>query len=368
MPHFMRLVVVLAAILATRQQPSPALKILVLEGEDAVNVIQQKTAVAPVVEVRDRNSLPVVGATVTFTVGQGATFGGAATITVVTNAAGQAAATGLTPTVAGTLQVQAAVAFQGQTAIATITQSNVLTAAQAVGASGAATGSGASAGGGAGGGLSNTVLLAAGGAAAAGAAVAVVGRDESKPAPMAIAVEPTGRGIRDVTDFVFTTVDGDASQIWDFGDGQIASGSSVRHIFRGEGRFIVTAKIPGAQPEPTASLTVEVGSMTGTWSSCPDARPLCVTATIVQDGTQFGGRIQAFDPLTGVPPGAGQALSGRLTSPRTLQVFTEEGGCRLQLTNGVIDPTLTSFQGSTTQLATMAGCINTTYQWGLQRK
>ena len=35
------------------------LKIVVISGEDAVNIIQQKTAVAPVVEVRDRNDLPV---------------------------------------------------------------------------------------------------------------------------------------------------------------------------------------------------------------------------------------------------------------------------------------------------------------------
>jgi len=61
-----------------------ALKIVVISGEDAVNIIQQKTAVAPVIEVRDRNNLPVSGATVTFAVsGNGATFaGGAQTLTV----------------------------------------------------------------------------------------------------------------------------------------------------------------------------------------------------------------------------------------------------------------------------------------------
>lgn len=37
----------------------PGLRIVVLEGEDAINILQQKTAVAPVVEVRDRNKLPV---------------------------------------------------------------------------------------------------------------------------------------------------------------------------------------------------------------------------------------------------------------------------------------------------------------------
>ena len=35
-----------------------ALKIVVIQGEDAVNIIQQKTAVAPIVEVRDENDLP----------------------------------------------------------------------------------------------------------------------------------------------------------------------------------------------------------------------------------------------------------------------------------------------------------------------
>jgi hypothetical protein len=32
-----------------------ALRLVVVEGEDAVNIIQQRTAVAPVAEVRDRN-------------------------------------------------------------------------------------------------------------------------------------------------------------------------------------------------------------------------------------------------------------------------------------------------------------------------
>ena len=61
-----------------------------IKGEDAVNIIQQKTAVAPLVEIRDRNNLPVAGATVTFTIGgnSAAFAGGAQTLTVVTNAVG----------------------------------------------------------------------------------------------------------------------------------------------------------------------------------------------------------------------------------------------------------------------------------------
>ena len=81
------------------------LKIVVIEGEDAVNIIQQKTAVAPVVEVRDTNDQPVAGAVVRFAIqGESATLNGA-------------------------LQINATATFQQQTAVATFSQTNVLTAA-----------------------------------------------------------------------------------------------------------------------------------------------------------------------------------------------------------------------------------------------
>lgn len=151
-------------------QSAPPLRIVVVEGEDAVNVIQQKSAVAPVIEVRDRNDLPIAGATVTFTIGGNtASFaGGVQTLTVVTNAAGQAAAAAVSPLATGTVQINVAAVFQGQAAVATITQTNVLTAAQAAtaagatgaGASSGSTGSSGAAGGaaGGGGGLSATTI------------------------------------------------------------------------------------------------------------------------------------------------------------------------------------------------------------------
>jgi hypothetical protein len=165
---------------APQTSKAAALKIVVLEGEGAVNVIQQKTAVAPVIEVRDRNDQPVSSAVVKFAIrGKQATFSGARTLTVTTDAAGRAAVTSLTPTGSGALHITATAAFQGQTAVATIAQTNVLTAAQAAsiasasaGGSGSAAGAGASAGGagGGGGGLSASTVAIVGGAAA-GAAV-----------------------------------------------------------------------------------------------------------------------------------------------------------------------------------------------------
>src|SRR5687767_11327491 len=124
-----------------------ALRIVVLEGEGAVNIIQQKTAVAPVVEVRDRNDQPVSGVVVRFAIQKGrASFNGARTLSVTTDAAGRAAATGLTPAGSGAVQIGTSAAFQGQTAAITIAQTNVVTAAQATAA--AAGGGGTASGGG----------------------------------------------------------------------------------------------------------------------------------------------------------------------------------------------------------------------------
>jgi hypothetical protein len=156
-----------------------ALRIVLIEGEDAVNIIQQKTAVRPIVEVRDRNDLPVAGATVVFTIGGGggATFaGGASTLTVTTNAAGRAAVTELNPLNNGSFQIRVDASYQGQSASTTINQTNVATPADAARAAQSAGQAGAAGGGG----LSNLAIAGIVGGAAAGtvgvlAATGVVG-------------------------------------------------------------------------------------------------------------------------------------------------------------------------------------------------
>ena len=179
-----------ASAAQTAAVKSSGLRIVVIAGEDAVNIVQQKTAVAPVIEVRDRNDQPVAGAVVNFAIRGGrATFGGARTISVTTNVAGRAVAAGFTPTASGAVQISASAAFQGQTAAITIAQTNVMTAAQAAAVSSAAssgsaasgTGAGSGAGGGSGGatagaggggGLSATTIGIIGAAAAGGAVAA----------------------------------------------------------------------------------------------------------------------------------------------------------------------------------------------------
>jgi PEGA domain len=163
-----------AAVRAQLTAAAPPLKIVVLEGEGAVNIIQQKTAVVPVIEVRDRNDQPVSGALVRFAIQKGrATFNGARTLTATTDALGRATATGLTPIGGGPLQIGASAAFQGQTAAITIAQTNVLTAAQAAAAGGSGTAGG-------GGGLSNFAIAGIVGGAGAGIGGALIASKTSR--------------------------------------------------------------------------------------------------------------------------------------------------------------------------------------------
>jgi len=178
----MKVLALVAALVVGFAQPG-GLKIVVIEGEGAVNIIQQKTAVSPLVEVRDRNNNPVSGAVVTFTIQGGnsaAVAGGAQTLSVTTNAAGRAVMAAINPVNPGTFQIQVQAAFQGQTAAAAITQTNVMTAAQAAGAT--AAGAGGTGGGAGGGGMSGLAIGGiVGGVAVAGAAVVATGALGGEP-------------------------------------------------------------------------------------------------------------------------------------------------------------------------------------------
>jgi len=127
-------------------QPGLGLKIVVLEGEDGVNIVKKKSAVKPVVEVRDKNNLPLGGVSVTFLLpGSGAsgTFAqGARTLTMLTNSAGRATMTSMQPVGTGTVKIGVTASYQGQTATTSITQTNYATvaSAQAAGASVSSTG------------------------------------------------------------------------------------------------------------------------------------------------------------------------------------------------------------------------------------
>ena len=76
------------------------LHITILDGEDALNDIRERTAREPVVQVEDENHKPVAGALILFSLqnggtGAGGTFNGLSTLSVTTDAQGRAVAHGL---------------------------------------------------------------------------------------------------------------------------------------------------------------------------------------------------------------------------------------------------------------------------------
>ena len=156
-------------------QTTAGIKIVIVQGEGAVNNVKQRVAREPIVEVQDENNRPVVGALVLFTLPERGASGvfanGSHTMSVVTDAQGRAIGAGLKPNnVGGNFQIRVDATYQNQTANASISQSNA-----------------------GGGGMSGTGIAALLGVAAAAAAgaIAFVGRDKNKaPSPTTISVVP----------------------------------------------------------------------------------------------------------------------------------------------------------------------------------
>ena len=109
-----------------------------------MNFIKKKTAVRPVVEVRDRNNAPVAGASVVFLLpqyGPGGTFvNGSKMMTVVTDSTGRATAGGIQPSGTGAFKINVTASHQGRSASTAISQTNQMAAAAAAGMSGATIG------------------------------------------------------------------------------------------------------------------------------------------------------------------------------------------------------------------------------------
>src|SRR5712692_8506041 len=109
---------------AAAQAPgAPQLRIVILDGEGAINNIRQRTAREPIVEVQDENNRPVAGVVVTFTLpdrgASGVFANGQTSMTVMTDAQGHAAGTGLSPNnVEGSFQIRVSASDQGRTAAA----------------------------------------------------------------------------------------------------------------------------------------------------------------------------------------------------------------------------------------------------------
>ncbi len=123
------------------QEPRPRLNIVIVEGEGAINNVKQRVNREPIVQVEDENHKPIAGAAVVFFLPNQGPSGffanGGKSLTVTTNADGRATASAITRNnLSGQMAIRVTAAFAGQTATATITQTNV--ASVATGLSGTA--------------------------------------------------------------------------------------------------------------------------------------------------------------------------------------------------------------------------------------
>jgi hypothetical protein len=158
-------------IAGTTGAQTPGIKITVLEGQGAINNIQQHRAKEPVVQVTE-DQKPVQGASVTFTLpddGPSGFFGnGARMMTIQTDEKGQAVGRGLRPNqTGGRLQMRVSASFHGQTASAVISQINAEPAGATSGGNG----------------KKFLILALIGGAAAGGIAAAMGGKSSATQSP-----------------------------------------------------------------------------------------------------------------------------------------------------------------------------------------
>jgi len=116
---------------AFSQGDAPKLNIVVVEGEGAINNVNQRVTRESVVRVEDANQKPIAGASVVFFLpsqGPGGIFpNGSQTLTTTTNTEGLAVARGIRyNNQSGTMQIRVTASSQGATGSAVITQSNVI--------------------------------------------------------------------------------------------------------------------------------------------------------------------------------------------------------------------------------------------------
>ena len=108
------------------------LHITILDGEDSLNNIRERTAREPVVQVEDENHKPVAGALILFSMqnggtGAGGTFNGLSTLSVTTDSEGKAVAHGLKPNGSeGTYTIAVTATLGALVATAVIHQTNAI--------------------------------------------------------------------------------------------------------------------------------------------------------------------------------------------------------------------------------------------------
>jgi hypothetical protein len=317
-----------STVVADQAPVAGQLRVIVIDGDEAANIVAERIAAEPVVEVRERDDRKVPGAVVRFFIRRtvrnriAALFSdGRSEVTALTDEAGRAQAAAISPVEPGSYQIDVQVSHQGRTATATIRQTNYATRADAqnAGPPAPASGAGATATGvaaAAGGGLSKLAVLGivAGGAAGGGAAAILARRESGASGPRlgAIAVQtPLGMsgstGLQGGTAFTFsieaTDFDpGSLTYLWEFGDGATSTEAAPAHIYNVAGSYTAAVTVSDAQQSLRSDIQVNVIGLTGTWVMPGGG---VYTLRLVHTGSSFTGSAD-------VGPASDCPLSGAL--------------------------------------------------------
>ena len=266
------------------------LRIVVLSGNDNINIISQGTAVPALVEVRDRNDLPVSGASVLFLLGEGGTAtlnAGLLQVSLTTNALGQAAVT-VNPLASGAVELSVSAAFGGETATAAIVQTNFATAAEAAAAgAGAAGGAGAGGGTGVGAGGAGAGAGAAGGVAAGGAAAGGLGTG----AIVGIAGAAAGAAVG-----IGAATGGGGAPSPEPEPGSVPSAPVPPTLTAGDGELSASWTPPSDNGAAIDDYDVRYRPAAGAWTELPDAvKSAATSATLtgLTNGTTYEVQVRA---------------------------------------------------------------------------
>ena len=342
---------------AQPRQEAAALRVIVIDGAEAANIVAEKIAAEPVVEVRDKDNRRAVGAVVRFVIRKtardrvAAVFHSGDTEVRLTDAAGQARATALTPLEPGSFEIEVQVSHQGQTATTTLRHTNYPTVAEAraagrqpgqsrgqtagstagstagATAGAAATVPGVAAGGGVGLGKLAVIGLAVGGAAA-GTAVALSKQDSNDPPASITALTPSQtNGVQAATPFTFTVqaTNFDAGSLtyrWEFGDGATSSEPTPTHVYQSVGTYTVAVTVSDGRQSVRSETTVTIFSLTGTWLSTGGR----FTLQLSQSGSTVTGQ-STSQTGPGELPYSDCAVSGSIESAVPAVILLNQARC-----------------------------------------
>lgn len=193
-------------------------------------------------------------------------------------------------------------------------------------------------------------VVALGAGAAAGIALAVAPHERANRPPVAHIddVRPEGAAIVDVTRVTLAAgaedPDGEPLRFeWSFGDGELAEGPQVSHVFRRTGALTVTLNVHDGLTSTATTTTVMVKDLNGAW----DAAPVVVRVQEFVLNQRAGG-LSAMVRLDDGTQGSSVSGLSSMRDPRGLgfsfSVYRAPNLCLMTFT-GDADPAVSTLRG-----------------------